>query len=271
MTKNKSLDIVIPYWGEFALLKEAVDSVLAQTSDDWHLTILDDHYPSTEAHDYYTKLADPRITYIRHKKNLGITNNFNFAVQHVTAPHCMIMGCDDRLLPECVAVALQTIGEADFYQPGVQVINDKGQLYLPLVDRVKRFLQPHKSGLYSGEKLATSLSHGDWLYFPSIVWKTATLKRYSFDATYTILEDLVLVFDFILDGAVLAFDQTETFQYRRFAQSLSSKEKSKDGVRFAEENEVYTSYAQRFASVGWCKAARAARLHITSRIHQLLS
>ena len=60
MTKNKSLDIVIPYWGEFTLLKEAVDSVLTQTSDDWHLTILDDHYPSTEARDYYTKLADPR-------------------------------------------------------------------------------------------------------------------------------------------------------------------------------------------------------------------
>ena len=79
------------------------------------------------------------------------------------------------------------------------------------------------------------------------------------------------MFDFILDGAVLAFDQTKTFQYRRFAQSLSSKEKLKDGVRFAEENEVYTSYAQRFASVGWRKAARAARLHITSRIHQLLS
>ena len=31
----------------------------------------------------------------------------------------------------------------------------------------------------------------------------------------------------IIDGASLYFDTTETFQYRRFAESLSSKEKVK--------------------------------------------
>ena len=74
MTKNKSLDIVIPYWGEFALLKEAVDSVLAQTSDDWHLIILDDHYPSTEARDYYTKLHASPISDIRKTSALLTTS-----------------------------------------------------------------------------------------------------------------------------------------------------------------------------------------------------
>ena len=36
---ENSIDIIVPYWGEFSLLKQTVDSVLAQTSKAWHLTI----------------------------------------------------------------------------------------------------------------------------------------------------------------------------------------------------------------------------------------
>lgn len=85
--KNR-IDIIIPYWGEFSLLKQAVDSVLEQTSDAWHLTILDDHYPDEAAKNYYSKINDKRITYIRHRKNIGITNNFNYAIKHASAPFC---------------------------------------------------------------------------------------------------------------------------------------------------------------------------------------
>lgn len=268
--KNR-IDIIIPYWGEFSLLKQAVDSVLEQTSDAWHLTILDDHYPDETAKNYYSKINDKRITYIRHRENIGITNNFNYAIKHASAPFCVIMGCDDKLLPNYVETALNNINEADFYQPGVQIIDDKSNVYLPLVDKAKRILQPKKSGILSGEKLATSLCNGNWLYFPSITWKTDTLKQYSFDTKYKILEDLIVELTMIIDSASLYFDTTETFQYRRFAESLSSKEKGKNGIRFKEENEVYDNFSYRFNEIGWKKAARAAKLRITSRAHSLLS
>jgi hypothetical protein len=268
---KNSVDIIVPYWGEFLLLKQTVDSVMAQTSKDWHLTILDDHYPDETAYNYYKKLNDKRITYIRHRKNIGITANFNYAIQHASAPYCMIVGCDDKLLPSYVDTMLKNIGEADFYQPRVQIIDDKSNIYLPLVDKVKRILQPKKSGILSGEKLATSLCHGNWLYFPSITWKTDTLKRYSFDTKYKILEDVIVELNMIIDGASLYFDTTETFQYRRFAESLSSKEKGKNGVRFKEEKEVYNDFANKFKSINWNKALFAAKTRITSRAHSLLS
>ena len=268
---KNSIDIIVPYWGEFSLLKQTVDSVLAQTSKAWHLTILDDHYPNKTAYNYYKKLNDKRITYIRHRKNIGITANFNYAIQHASAPYCMIVGCDDKLLPSYVDTMLKNIGEADFYQPRVQIIDDKSNVYLPLVDKVKRMLQPKKSGILSSEKLAASLCCGNWLYFPSITWKTDTLKRYSFDTKYKILEDVIVELTMIIDGASLYFDTTETFQYRRFAESLSSKEKGKNGIRFKEEKEVYDNFSDRFNEIGWKKAARAAKLRVTSRIHSFLS
>jgi len=268
--KNR-IDIIIPYWGEFSLLKQAVDSVLEQTNDAWHLTILDDHYPDETAKNYYSKINDKRITYIRHRKNIGITANFNYAIQHASAPYCMIVGCDDKLLPSYVDTALKNIGEADFYQPRVRIIDDKSNVYLPLADKVKRTLQPKKSGILSGEKLAASLCHGNWLYFPSITWKTNTLKKYSFDTKYKILEDVIVELTMIIDGASLYFDTTETFQYRRFAESLSSKEKGKNGIRFKEEKEVYNDFANKFKSINWNKASFAAKTRITSRAHSLLS
>lgn len=268
MTK---IDILLPYWGEFSLLKETVDSVLAQTSGDWRLIILDDHYPSTEAYNYYKNFSDQRVQYIRHKKNLGITKNFNFALEKASSDFCSIIGCDDKLLPNYVELALKNIGTADFYQPSVEVIDAEGNIYLPLVDRVKRLLSPRKPGLYKGEKLAASLCRGNWLYFPSIVWRTKTVKKYRFDPHYKIAEDLDLEFAMILDGAELYVDDATTFQYRRFAESLSSREKERGGVRFYEEDRVYDIYTPKFAKIGWKKATLAAKARITSRLHRLLS
>jgi hypothetical protein len=75
----------------------------------------------------------------------------------------------------------------------------------------------------------------------------------------------------IIDGAHLMVDDAKTFQYRRSAESLSSKEKAKDGVRFDEEDEVYDAFAKKFERLEWKNAARSARLHITSRLHKRLS
>lgn len=264
------VDILLPYWGEFRLLKEAVESVLAQTAEDWHLMVFDDCYPSTEATNYFATMKDPRITYYRHRKNLGITKNFNYALQKSTADFCMMLGCDDVLLPNYLDRALANIGKADFYQPYVDVIDGEGKSYLPLGDKIKRMLRPKKPGIYNGEKLAVSLCRGNWLYFPSILWRGASIKRYGFDESYSVTQDVILEFRIIEDGGSLFIDSETTFKYRRFAESLSSKEKSKYGIRFTEENRAYDQFAKTFKDCGWWHASRAAKVRLTSRLHQLL-
>lgn len=268
MTK---VDILLPYWGDFELLKKAVESVINQTEKDWRLLVFDDHYPSDEAKKYFAKLKDRRVTYYRHEKNLGITKNFNYALASASAPHCVMFGCDDIMLPNYLEIALAKIGNTDIYQPYVDIIDANDKVYLPLGDRVKRLLRPKKSGIVSGEKLAVSLCHGNWLYFPSILWKTGTIKKYGFDDTYKIAEDVALELSIIKDGGSMYLDNETTFRYRRFAQSLSSREKAKDGVRFAEEGQVYDHFAKEFEEMGWKKAARAAKLRVTSRLHERIS
>ncbi len=263
------VDILLPYWGEFSLLKKAVDSVLLQTEQNWRLLIIDDCYPSNEATKYYSKFPDKRVTYFRHEKNLGLVRNYNYALSQVTTNHCVIMGCDDIMLPTYLETALTKINTADYYQPGVDVIDDKNRAYLPFTDRMKRFLRPKREGLYTGEAIATSLCHGNWTYFPSILWKTATIKKYGFDQNKPNTQDIVALINILCDGGSLFIDNTTTFQYRRSASSFSSK--AKGGTRFYEEKETYNNFVKRFREIGWNKAARAARLHITVRFHRIMS
>lgn len=158
---------------------------------------------------------------------------------------------------------------ADYYQPRVSVINDKDEEYLPGADRVKRLLRPKRQGIHSGESVAVSLCHGNWTYFPSIMWKTNTLKRYMFDRDKPNTQDLVIQLNILRDGGSVFIDNTTTFLYRRSATSFSSKAKS--GTRFNEEKKVYSDLAEHFYQTGWKKAARAARTRITVRIHKALS
>jgi len=264
------VDILLTYWGDFELLKEAVNSVLAQTEDDWRLLVFDDCYPSEEPAAYFSNLTDKRIVYFRHKKNIGITNNFNFALKAASSKFCVMMGCDDVMLPNYIETALEHIQDAAMYQPQVDIIDANSKVYLPLGDKMKRLLQPRKSGVYKGEKLALSLCNGNWLYFPSIMWKTDVIKKYGFDAKYKIVEDVILELNIIKDGGTLYFDKQTTFCYRRFANSLSSREKSKNGIRFQEETDAYNDFSATFKKIGWTKASYAAKGHITSRLHRLL-
>lgn len=262
------IDILLPYWGDFTLLKKAVDSVLAQTEQNWRLFIIDDCYPTDDAKKLYKNFPDKRVSYHRHKENFGLVKNYNYALDQATADYCVMMGCDDIMLPNYIETALAKIGKADYYQPRVEVIDENDTVYLPKADRIKQIIRPKREGIHSGESIVTSLCHGNWTYFPSLLWKTTTLKKYRFDLDKPNTQDLITQLNIICGGGSLFIDNSVTFQYRRSANSFSSKARA--GTRFKEENDMYNMLAERFRKMGWGKAARAARLHITVRIHQML-
>lgn len=265
------IDIIIPYWGDFNLFKLSVNSVIGQTSTNWRLTILDDCYPSREAKKYIEQLKNPKISYIRHKKNIGVTENFNFAAKIAKEKYTVILGYDDMLLPNYVKRALSQIGDADFYHPKVQVVNYLGNKTFTLTDFAKGLIRPKSSGMYCGEKLAISLCRGNWLYFPSITWKTSTLKKYNFNNKYKTVQDVDFEMNVITNGGKLYLDNEPTFKYRRFAGSLSSKEKSSDGTRFEEEKAIYLNLSKDLSNIGWDTASRVAKNHYLSKIHKMIS
>lgn len=266
------LDIFIPYWGDPAMMRETVRSVLAQDTDAWRLTIVDDAYPTTEIADWIATLAHPRITFLRKDANEGITANYRTCVARASADLMMMLGCDDRLLPNYVRTILDAHARfpgAAIIQPGVEVIDETGKVVHTLVDAVKqRVVQPHGGGyqLLGGEALAANLMHGDWLYWPALTFRTDRIKAFEFREGFPIIQDLALVMDMVFAGDQLLVAPELAFQYRRHSASASSA-KLVDGSRFAGERDYFALAASQAAGLGWRRAERAAKLRLTSRLH----
>ncbi|MBW8803378.1 MAG: glycosyl transferase family 2 [Catenulispora sp. 13_1_20CM_3_70_7] len=266
-----SIDILLPYYGDVALMQTAVRSVIAQSDPDWRLTVVDD---GTEpgVPEWFAALDDPRVRYQRNEKNLGVTGNFTKCLELAEAEYLVLMGCDDVMLPGYVAEIRRVVKEypgVGIVQPGVQVIDGAGHVVNPLADRVKaRIYQPRFTGttLMAGEELAASLLRGCWFYFPSLCWRSAAIKAVGFRRDLDIIQDLALVIDLIEAGESLALSDEPVFQYRRHAASLSSAE-AVAGKRFAEARRYFVGAAAQMAALGWPRAAKAARRYTASRLH----
>jgi glycosyltransferase involved in cell wall biosynthesis len=268
-----TLEIFVPFWGDPALLYQTVDSVRAQRNPEWRLIVIDDCYPDDAVPEYFARLDDERIVYTRNETNLGITENYREAIRRATTDHITILGCDDLLHPNYVDVIERTIANvphADVIQPGVEVIDENGGVITPLTDRVKQGVLAPRGGqgiaVLTGELMATSLIRGDWLYWPSLTFRTETLKRIDFREGLPIIQDLALLMDIAFDGGTLAFNPTRAFSYRRHGGSASQKTLL-DGRRFRDERTYYAEARLLAKTKGWHRTARTARLRAMSRLH----
>lgn len=268
-----TIDIIMPFYGDPGQFKEAVLSVIAQDDPDWRLVVLDDCYPRWNPTDWVLALGDPRVVLERNPENLGVSRTFDRCIDLAENRYVAIPGCDDRLLPGYVGEVRELIERFDgpeYVQPSVRVIDESGDVALPLADRIKGFVRPRLDGptTLSGDALATTLMRGNWTYFPAICWRADTLRRFRFTDRYEIVMDLALQLDILLDGGRMAISTTPSFEYRRHSASASSYTAS-DGTRFLEERDFYRSISRRLRDAGWHRAARAATWRVTSRLNAL--
>ena len=285
MTKNIDntvIDVLFPYYGDVEMMKKAVRSVLSQTYTNWRLLAFDDGYPSEEPEQFFKEVIKDdtkthgvqRIFYEKNEKNLGANGNYKKALNKASAEYYVMMGADDVMHPDFLQKFINALKKSeaiDIYQPTVDVIDENDNKYLPLADKIKRYLQPQKTGIYKGEYIAKSLMHGAWHYFPSMVWKTASAKKVGFNKNYDVVQDICMILDILQDGGGLYFDAGAcSFSYRRHSQSDSSV-KAINGYRFNEELNFFRYKASQFKKLGWRGAELAARLHITSRLNALVS
>jgi len=95
------VSVGIPVYNGSRYIREALDSVLAQTLSDFELIVADNHSTdSTEdiCRDYARR--DPRIRYIRHDRNCGLLANFAFVAQQARGQFFTWLAYDDALGPD---------------------------------------------------------------------------------------------------------------------------------------------------------------------------
>ena len=107
MTRAPLVSGVLIFLNAEAFLKEAIESVLAQTCDDWELLLVDDGSTdrSTSIARRYAELQDERIIYLEHHghMNRGKSTSRNLGLQRALGEYVAFLDADDVWLPAKLA------------------------------------------------------------------------------------------------------------------------------------------------------------------------
>lgn len=123
--------IVIATHDRLPLLRESVGSVVAQTTRDWELVIVDDA-SSDGTYDWVSGLADERIRAIRLEEHSERSAARNRGLDDCRTPYVLFLDDDDLLVPDAIArllPGLESDPECIAVVGGCVCFDDEGHEY----------------------------------------------------------------------------------------------------------------------------------------------
>lgn len=166
LCESPKISVVIPVYNGENYLAETVESVLAQTFEDFELIIVDNC--STDATPGIAQKyaeQDDRVVYYKNERNLGMVGNWNRAVLLARDEYIKLLCADDVIEPEHLQAFVNVLDT----HPNVSLVTSFEQLigdlhtvrklpYLPAIGELDgRLVQKHL------------LTHGNWVGSPSSV------------------------------------------------------------------------------------------------------
>jgi glycosyltransferase involved in cell wall biosynthesis len=121
------VSILMPVFKTAPYLREAMDSMLCQTFQDFELIVLDDCSPDN-AEEILDTYDDPRIVRYKGEKNVGLSNVLNVGIGMARGKYIARMDSDDISLPQRLQVQveyLETHPDIDLVSVGMRLFGAK--------------------------------------------------------------------------------------------------------------------------------------------------
>lgn len=135
VSKPPRFSIVTPVYNTpLDVLRECLESVLAQTFTEWELCLVDDASPDAAVRTVLDEFArrDPRIRVRRRSKNGGIVAASNDGLEMATGEFVVLLDHDDLLTPDALAMvdaALLRDDQIDYVYSDEDKLSAKGEYY----------------------------------------------------------------------------------------------------------------------------------------------
>jgi glycosyltransferase involved in cell wall biosynthesis len=266
------LTVAIPFHRGLAYLREAIESVRAQTTGDWRLLVCDDRgEPDPGAAEaLVASFGDARIAYARNDTNLGMVTNWNRCLDRAETELVTLLHADDRLLPGYAASMLELAErspEAAACFCEAEIIGASGRRRFSFADAMKAFFRPPGEPLVlRGEPALRALAGADFIVCPTLCFRRARLGPRRFDARWRQVQDLELLARLLLEGETLVGTRSAGYAYRRHPESATERQ-SESLLRFEEELALLAELSRAAEERGWHGAARTAARAWTPRLH----
>jgi glycosyltransferase involved in cell wall biosynthesis len=128
--QHPTVTFVVPCYNLGHLLRECVESILAQTYEDFEVLIMDDCSPD-DTPAVARSFTDPRVRHIRNDPNLGHLKNYDAGIRLARGRYLWLISADDKLrrpyVLERFVVALDSNPGASFVFCPAMKFNEHGE------------------------------------------------------------------------------------------------------------------------------------------------
>ena len=175
MKKEKKLTLYIMTWERPEYLDQCLNSIENQIYKDFNLVILDD----ASKKDYskiLTKYKHLNFEYIKHKNNIGLTNNFYFAITRKVKTKYLMAFHDDDIMDN--SLLLNSINYLDKNQQ-ISWIGSISKIFRNEIPEFKNH-NIIKIKEYNLGELCNFLILGSALSLPSVIYRISDLNYDNF-------------------------------------------------------------------------------------------
>ncbi|ADV47239.1 glycosyltransferase [Nitratifractor salsuginis] len=226
-TLSPLVTVLMPVYNGEKYLKQAIESILNQTFSDFEFIIVDDGSTDGSAK-IVTSYNDPRIRYVRNKKNMGIVYSLNLGTDLARGKYIARMDADDISLPERLERQIHVLKEDN-----TKVLFST----IRLIDEHNRFI-----GIWQDDKNCRKLNEliemlpvRNCLAHPTLMTEASLLKRYRYNRYAKHAEDYNLWLRMISDGIKYVKIDEELLYYRVHQDSIT-KSQSRDQISSYKKN-----------------------------------
>lgn len=264
------ITFAIPFYKNATLLRQTLESVTAQTSDQWRVIVCDDG-GQQEGRAVVEAMRDPRMQYHANPQPLGMVGNWNACLDRVETSYATLLHADDTLLPTYTAEMLAAWER----HPGAallfcraRVIDAHGKPVFSFPDWVKTWLMPAPRAVFTveGDAGLASLLRGCYIFCPTVCFRRA--GGFAHFAPWKQVQDLDLWARLLEQGAHFVGLPFYGYAYRRHAANATALQ-TQTLLRFEEEALLYSQIAERAHARGWVQSYRTARQRTILKLNLL--
>jgi glycosyltransferase involved in cell wall biosynthesis len=208
--------VVTPTWNRVAVLGQAMESVRAQTVQDYEHVVVDDG--STDGTEAFVRERygdDPRVRYLR-QEHCGVSAARNLGIREARAPWLALLDSDDVWRPTCLETQLRHAAarpDADLVVGDCDCVGKRSAGELTYMS-FPRWLPPDT---------IENLCRGAWAQPTGMLVRTDVAREIPFDETLARVEDTDFLFRYVLSGRKMVLHRDVVGVYRMETQTGAAK------------------------------------------------
>jgi glycosyltransferase involved in cell wall biosynthesis len=173
------VSVCIPVYNGSEYIAESINSVLAQTYEDFQLIVCD-NCSTDNTEEIVRSFHDPRLKYVCNAENLGLVGNSNRCLELANGEYVCIWHHDDVMLPENLERKVHLLDkqpDVGFVHSNLILIDDKGTVVAPEIWYQGSRRDYIEDGLTAVKKYLSYLPFGASIFIGAVLARRSCYEK----------------------------------------------------------------------------------------------